>query len=200
MGKAQEVERQRLWKPLLGACLGREATELQHTRLVLVQRQPELSEPRLQVLQELVDIRLALEAEDAIVGVPNDHHVASGMSPSPLVRPQVEDVVQVDIGKQRRDYRALRRTHPHIGLLPVFDNPGSEPLADQSQDSRVTDPVLEESHHPGMIDGVEGTHDTLPISKSFRRQCVSCAEAMPLKGKNLRCSGAASGPASCIYC
>jgi hypothetical protein len=49
----------------------------------------------------------------------------------------------------------LRRTHPHIGLLPVFDNSGGEPLADQSQDSHVANPVLEESHHPGVIDGVE---------------------------------------------
>jgi hypothetical protein len=106
-------------------------------------RQPELSEPRLQVLQELVDISLALEAEDAIVGVPNDHHVASGMPPSPLMRPQVEDVVQVAVGQQRRDHRSLRRTHPHIGLRPIFDNPGGEPLVDQSQDSHVADPMLE---------------------------------------------------------
>ena len=29
--------------------------------------------------------------------------------------------------------------YPRIGLLPVFDNPGGEPLADQSQESRVAE-------------------------------------------------------------
>lgn len=38
----EEVKRWRLCKPLLGARLAREATELQHERLVLVQRLPKL--------------------------------------------------------------------------------------------------------------------------------------------------------------
>jgi hypothetical protein len=59
---------------------------------------------------------------------------------------------------------------------------------------------VQRTHQQLMIEGVEGTHDTLPISKSFRRQCGSFAEAMPLKGRNSRCSGAASGLANCICC
>jgi hypothetical protein len=47
--------------PLPSACLGREATELQHVRLVLVQRQSEPGEPHPQILNESVDAVLALE-------------------------------------------------------------------------------------------------------------------------------------------
>ncbi len=71
VSEPEEVERWRLCKPLLGARLGREATELQHARLVLVQRQPELGEPHLHVLKESVHVALALKSENAVVGVPN---------------------------------------------------------------------------------------------------------------------------------
>jgi hypothetical protein len=39
--------------------------------------------------------------------------------------------------------------------VPAFDNSGSEPLTDQSQDLCVADSVFKESHHPSMIDGIE---------------------------------------------
>ena len=58
-------------------------------------------------------------------GTPVDH-VCIGMAAAPLLRPQVEDVVQVDVGKQRRDHRTLSPT-----------------------------PMLEELHQPGVIDSVE---------------------------------------------
>jgi hypothetical protein len=51
-----------------------------------------------------------------------------------------------------------------------------------------------------LADRIEGTHDTLLISKTFRRPCASCAGVMPSKGKNSRYSGAASVQASCICC
>jgi len=51
-----------------------------------------------------------------------------------------------------------------------------------------------------MIDLIEGRPDTLPISKTFRRQCESCARVMPLKGTNLRCSAVAGLPARCSCC
>jgi hypothetical protein len=42
-----------------------------------------------------------LEAHDQVVGVAHDDHVALGFAPPPLLRSQVEDVVQVDVGEQR---------------------------------------------------------------------------------------------------
>jgi hypothetical protein len=40
-----------------------------------------------------------LEAQRQIIGVAHDDHVAGGLAPSPALGSQVEDVVQVDVGK-----------------------------------------------------------------------------------------------------
>jgi len=44
-----------------------------------------------------------LEADDEIVGIADDDHAAAGFPPSPALGPEVEHVVQVDIGEQRRE-------------------------------------------------------------------------------------------------
>jgi hypothetical protein len=42
-----------------------------------------------------------LEAHDEVVGVPDHDHVTRGLAPSPALGPEVEDVVEVDVRKQR---------------------------------------------------------------------------------------------------
>jgi hypothetical protein len=42
-----------------------------------------------------------LETDDEIIGVPHDDQVARGLAPSPALGKEVEDVEQVDVGKQR---------------------------------------------------------------------------------------------------
>jgi hypothetical protein len=44
---------------------------------------------------------LVLETGNQVVGVPHDDHVAGGLAPSPACGPQIEAVMQVDIGKER---------------------------------------------------------------------------------------------------
>lgn len=53
------------------ALTGRVASELQHTRLLLVERQTELREPRLQGLQESRGVSLGLEAHETSVSLAN---------------------------------------------------------------------------------------------------------------------------------
>jgi hypothetical protein len=45
-----------------------------------------------------------LETDDKIISVAHDDHVARCLAPSPALSIQVENVEQVDIGKQRRNY------------------------------------------------------------------------------------------------
>ena len=42
-----------------------------------------------------------LEADDDVVGIPHDDHVARGFAPSPALGPEIEHVMQVDVGEQR---------------------------------------------------------------------------------------------------
>ena len=86
-----------------------------------------------------------LEANDDVVGVPDHDHVARGLAPSPAFGPEVENVVQVDVGKQRRSHRTLPRPPVADRHDPVFQK--TRLLAD----GRVEiDPALEAtaSHLP----------------------------------------------------
>jgi hypothetical protein len=83
-----------------------------------------------------------LEAEYEIIGVAHDDHVARGLTPSPALGPQIEDVVQVDVGERRRDHRPLPGPTVTDRDDPVFEDARPEPLPDQADDARVGDPVL----------------------------------------------------------
>ena len=80
-----------------------------------MERQRELLQPRAHRVPEAVSVRLVLEADDDVIGIADDDHVARGLAPSPALRPEIEHVVQVDVGQERRD-------HPsHDGAKLPFD-------------------------------------------------------------------------------
>jgi len=58
----------------------------------------------LQLVEEAPGVSLVLKPDDEVVGVAHEDHVARGLTPSPARGPEVERVVQIDVGKQRRDY------------------------------------------------------------------------------------------------
>src|ERR1700736_4185673 len=49
----------------------------------------------------LAIFRRVLEADNEVVGIAHDDHVARGFAPSPAFGPEIEDVVQVDVGEKR---------------------------------------------------------------------------------------------------
>ena len=44
-------------------------------------------------------IGLALESDHQIISITRDNHGASGLPPSPAGGPEIEDIVQVNVGK-----------------------------------------------------------------------------------------------------
>ena len=66
-----------------------------------MQRQRELLQPLAHRVEEATGVGLVLEADDDVVGIAHDDHVARGLAPSPALGPEVEGVVQVDVGQQR---------------------------------------------------------------------------------------------------
>ena len=97
----QEGEGLRFAQTTPPASLRRKAAELQQAGLFPVQLEPELLKPRSHRIPEAPRIGLVLEAGHDIVRVADEDHVAGRLSPPPLLGPEVEDVVQVDVGKQR---------------------------------------------------------------------------------------------------
>jgi hypothetical protein len=58
-----------------------------------------------------------LEADDVVVDEAHDDHITARVPPAPLVGPDVEDIVEIDVEEQRRCRCSLRRSLQP--LLPV---------------------------------------------------------------------------------
>jgi len=96
----QELERLRLGITAAGSVAGGEPPELDQPRLLPRQLQAEV---RAQVGQEPLGVLTVFKARQEVVGEPHQDHVPARVPPPPPVGPQVKGVVQVDVGKQRRN-------------------------------------------------------------------------------------------------
>ena len=66
-----------------------------------MQREPELFHPLSQIDEKALGVSLVLEASDKVVGIAHKDDIAVSMMLTPFVRPQIEEVVQVDVREQR---------------------------------------------------------------------------------------------------
>src|ERR1700692_1577307 len=82
-------------------------------------------------------VRLVLEADDNVISIPHEDHVARGLVPSPALGPEVEHVMQVDVGEQRRDYRSLPRSLFTDRDNPVLQDTRLQPLLDQAANAPI---------------------------------------------------------------
>ena len=124
-----------------------------------MQFEPELLKPRSHRVPKASGIRLQLKTRHDVVGIPHDDHVALGFSLSPLLDPQVKDIVQINVGQQGRYDCALRGSHVTTLPLPFFQNARLEPLVHLADDAIVTDSVLQKTYQPLLIDRIEEAFD-----------------------------------------
>src|SRR5664279_4201122 len=101
MREAKELERLRLAQATRLTIPGGEPPELDQPRLLRRQFQAELREPSAKLREEPVRIVLVLETDDVVVSEAHDDHLTARVPTSPLVGPQVEYVVEVDVSEQR---------------------------------------------------------------------------------------------------
>src|SRR5271165_5488251 len=101
--EAEKVERLRASLPGGRSVAGGKPPELDQPGLALVERQAELLQPVLEVREELLPICLGLTAEHHVIRVPADDHLPDCPTPSPLVSPEVDDVVEEHVGEDRAD-------------------------------------------------------------------------------------------------
>ena len=170
MREPKEVERLRSALPPPAPPLSRKTTELNQPRLIRVQAQSELGQPFPQFLQEGSRCPHLLKAHHTVIGITSYNDLSAPWLFSPVLNPEIERVVQVNIRQQRRYYCPLRSSLYGGNPLFVFDHSRFEPFAYQSYDPLIGDPVPEKPKHPLVIDFVERSHDTLPISNTFRRR------------------------------
>jgi hypothetical protein len=89
-----------------------------------VQREPEPGEPFTKRGHEALGLVAILESYDEVVRETDEDHIALCLHLPPLLDPQVEQVVQVDIGQQRTDAPALSRPYRTARSLPVHQHAG----------------------------------------------------------------------------
>jgi len=81
---------------------GRVRPGLDQPGLAGVQFQAERREPSAQFLQEPLSVVLVLEPDDEVVREPRDHDIPARLRLPPVIDPQVQDIMQIYICKQRR--------------------------------------------------------------------------------------------------
>src|SRR3989337_2863858 len=113
--------------------------------------------------------RLRLHVDVTVVGIP-----AEAVTPPFQLLVQI---VQQDVGEQRRQRAALRG--PFLpGLRDSLDHhPGGEIPPDQTKEPLVSDPSGHSCHQHIVVHTVEGRYDTLPTSRIFHLMSASSASA-----------------------
>ena len=168
MGEAEEGEGLRTPLATLLSGHGRKPAERDQTRLVLMEQQAELGQPLLEVGHYPPGIARALEAHHEVVGIAHDRDPTASVPAAPLMDPEVEHVMQEDVGQERADARPLRRSPIRLVPLTALEDTGRKPLPDKPEHPRIGDPVRQHPQQPLVVDRVEGSGHRLPITVIFR--------------------------------
>jgi len=120
-----------------------------------MEREPESLQPLTQYGKQALPGQMVLERHHGVVGMANQ--LASAFEPRTHHRlePFIQHVVQVDVGEQRRDHAALRRSASRAAEHALFEHPRLQPLVDHSPDEAVRDSLVEEFPKAAVVDGVE---------------------------------------------
>lgn len=102
VGKSEKVERLRFAKTSFGSMFNRIAAKLNQPGLVRMQRQCKLLQPLSHIREKASGIDLMLKTDNTIVGIAHNDDVTLSMVASPPVCPEVEDVMEIDVGQQGR--------------------------------------------------------------------------------------------------
>src|SRR6266404_7690703 len=154
--KTQKVEGLRATLPGSCSALDGEPPKLAQPGLALVDRQTELLQPVSQCREELLPIPFMLTADRQIVRISTDDDLTGCVMSTPLVYPEVDDIVEEDVGEERADPRSLRRPDVHRFPSAALEDAGLEPSLDQAEDSRVSDPVPQHPNQPPVVNGEIG--------------------------------------------
>jgi hypothetical protein len=98
--KPQEIERLRLALAPLCPASCSESAELEEAGLFRMQTECELCQAFLEIDLETLRILPVLEADVCVIGLPHDDHIALCVARTPLLDPEIINVMKVHIRKQ----------------------------------------------------------------------------------------------------
>src|SRR5467141_2161004 len=159
MRKAQEVERLRFPFSTPLPLIDRIRTELQKSRLVGMQHQVELLHAFREFRPELLGIRLAVKSNHDVVRKTHPDDIAVRPLLTPRLDPQIEYLVEVNVGQPRRCTATLGRPLVRPYSFPILQHAGIQPFLDPPHDAPICDPVLAELHQPFVGKPIEKSFD-----------------------------------------
>src|SRR5271165_2246321 len=116
-------------------------------RLFGVQREAVFAHPGAHLREGGVRLLARPAQDDEVVRIP--HHAAPAFGHRRIQR------VEVEVGQQRADHRALRRALCRRPPLQPFQDVGLQPAADQIENPAIADLLLDPRHQPIMRDRIE---------------------------------------------
>ena len=119
-----------------------------------MQCEPELGESLAQFRQKPFCILTMLKSRNKVIRKADEDALPAGLLPSPLLDPEVENIVEVDVRQQRADTPALNRSYLTVYSFALFQHARPEPFLDQAHDAPVGYAVLDELHQPFLIESV----------------------------------------------
>ncbi len=159
VGEAKKVECLGLPLPASLSIIRCVKAELDYARFLGMQFQFELGEALRQFLVKLFGVRLVLKAHDEVISPTDDDNVAFGFCLTPVLHPEVEHVVQIDVSQQRRGTAALWRSFFTARPLSFFQHARVQPFTDEPHHALVSHSVLDELHQPFMVQTIEERTD-----------------------------------------
>ena len=169
MGEAQEIEGFRLAVATPFSICRRIAAKFDQACFLGMQFQVERLKSFLKFFEKLLGLISILEADHEVICKTYDHNITARLPLSPLVSPQVEHVVQVNIRQQWGNTAPLRRAFLHLGPLPILQHACVQPLFDVTNDALIRNPMLDKFQQPFVVYGIERPYDTLPTSRRRSR-------------------------------
>jgi hypothetical protein len=111
--------------------------------------------PLAETFETIVGIPLILATRHKGIGKPVPIRFTPAVPPHPALAPDIHDRVEVDMGKARRENRALRRTDLCDLPEPVFHDACLEPPGEQAEDPCIAAPLPEQLQPPRVMHRVE---------------------------------------------
>src|SRR5512145_1420557 len=178
VSKSQEVETLGLTLASALPVFFRTSAELNQARLFAMQLQTKPCQPFLKLAPKPLPILSVLETNDEVISKPHHHHVPSRLLFPPLANPQVQHIVQVDVGQQRTDTSALYRSLLALYEFAILQHSGLEPLLNQPHHAPIRYTMLDKLNQPSVHQGIEersnvGVEHPVHFSpQDCHRQCI----------------------------
>ena len=125
------------------------------SRFLLRQFQMELLPPMAETFQKSLGIRPGLEAGQDIIGKTEPIGFAPTVPTDPPLKPEVQDVMEVDMRKEGGEDRALRRSDLCSLDESLFHDASLSHPANQAKNSLISDPLPQKLQPPLVMHRVE---------------------------------------------